>query len=101
MYMEINEKLAQDISSYCKLNELDEDKYLNDLIRSAFMIDKYGTRPSVLGPNKQNIDQETEREIIVSNYSFRVEFHKDKKTTDNTVSIEDKPKKRTRKLEAK
>ena len=98
MYMEINKKLAQDISLYCKLNELDEDKYLNDLIRSAFMIDKYGTRPSVLGPNKQNIDQEIEKEIIVS---FRVEFHKDKKTTDNTVSIEDKPKKRTRKLEAK
>ena len=101
MYMEINKKLAQDISSYCKLNELDEDKYLNDLIHSAFMIDKYGTRPSVLVPNKQNIDQEPEKENVVSNYSFTVEFHKDKKTADNTVSTEDNPKKRTRKLEAK
>lgn len=101
MYMEINKKLAQDISLYCKLNKLDEDVYLNELIRTAFMVDKYGDRPPILGSNKQNIDQKPKKKIIVSNYSFTLEFNANKEVNDRKVNVEDKPKQRIRKLEAK
>lgn len=101
MYMEINKKLAQDISLYCKVNELDEDKYLNDLIRSAFMIDKYGNRPSVLGSVKEHVDQEFKKDVIVSSYSFTVDFNEKENAINGTVETEGKPKRKIRKLDAK
>lgn len=114
--MEINKKLEQDISSYCKLNELDENKYINDLLRNAFMIDKYGNRPPILGyTNKPILDQEPDKEC---NYTFTISFPdkaektiKNKKTPqipeteaimiEEKTIVEDKPKKRTRRLAAK
>lgn len=101
MIMEINKKLAQDISSYCKLNGLDENKYLNDLLLDAFMVDKYGNRPSILGVSKSQVfDQEPP--MVVSNYSFTVEFKNDVETLEkDKTSIKEQPKKRTRKLVAK
>jgi hypothetical protein len=45
MNIEIKDKLYKDIESYCTLNELDFNNYVNDLLKKAFMEEKYGDRP--------------------------------------------------------
>jgi hypothetical protein len=45
MNIEIKDKLYKDIESYCTLNELDFNNYINDLLKKAFMEEKYGDRP--------------------------------------------------------
>lgn len=44
----IDESLKNDILSYCQLNSLDHNKYINDLLRKSFMVDKYGEKPPFL-----------------------------------------------------
>ena len=43
--MEIDKKLYGDIKEYCKLNGLKTAEYVNSLLKSAFMLDKYGVSP--------------------------------------------------------
>ena len=45
MNIEIKDKLYKDIESYCTLNELNFNDYVNDLLKKAFMEEKYGDRP--------------------------------------------------------
>lgn len=45
MNIEIKDKLYKDIESYCTINELDFNDYINDLLKKAFMEEKYGDRP--------------------------------------------------------
>jgi hypothetical protein len=45
MNIEIKDKLYKDIESYCALNKLDFKDYVNDLLKKAFMEEKYGDRP--------------------------------------------------------
>lgn len=47
--MEVNiiEKLYKEIKEYCELNELDEEKFINDTLRSGFTIAKYGMSPHI------------------------------------------------------
>lgn len=51
MYVEISDKLFNDICSYCELNGIKVGELVEDLLRKAFTIEKYGERP-VIKPNK-------------------------------------------------
>ena len=44
----INKKLLSDITSYCVLNNLDLEVYINKLLKDAFLIDKYGSVPQIV-----------------------------------------------------
>lgn len=111
--MTIDSKLSRDISSFCSLNGIDEDKYLNELLKKAFMLDKYGDRPPVYGATPKRLEEipETKKKII-SNYEFTFEFkEKSKRTSVKRVKPEvmeeikteetEKPKEKRRKLSAK
>ena len=63
--MEINEKLYKEIKEYCTLNELDVGKYINELLRDAFMKDKYGERPFISIKQNKKADEEL-RQIVDS-----------------------------------
>ena len=41
----IERKLLNDIIDYCRLNGIEVDMYVNQKLRSALMIDKYGSSP--------------------------------------------------------
>lgn len=119
--MEIEKRLLNDISSYCSLNELDEDKYINSILKKAFMTDKYGDRPEIYGSVHNNVSVDEPRKTE-SNYSFTIQY-KEKTTKpkrgkkidtvvetesakpdpkqEEEVKVEETPKKRKRKLEAK
>ena len=43
--MEVDKKLYEEIKEYCLLNGLKPKEYINDLLRKAFMEDKYGAKP--------------------------------------------------------
>lgn len=67
--MNLDNKLLKDIESYCSINCLDLDKYINGLLKKAFMTDKYGERPPFLekktGVIKENESTETVVDEIV------------------------------------
>lgn len=44
--VKIDEKLYSNIFEYCKINGLEIEEYVNNLLKKNFMIDKYGERPS-------------------------------------------------------
>lgn len=43
--MEVDKKLYEEIKEYCTLNGLKPKEYINDLLKKAFMKDKYGIAP--------------------------------------------------------
>lgn len=41
----LRSELLRDITEYCELNGIEVDEYVNQKLKSALMIDKYGTSP--------------------------------------------------------
>ena len=60
----INKKLLSDIESYCKLNDLEVEKFINKLLRNAFTVEKYGDEPKILKEKKEPIIEEPVKEIV-------------------------------------
>ena len=75
--MVIDYKLTKEISAYCSLNGLDEQAYVNALLKKAFMVDKYGDRPPLYGSKGRigPVMSEYAEEKTVD-YTFTVEFPK-------------------------
>lgn len=64
MTITINDKLYKDIDSYCKLNDLGETvKYINDLLKKSFMVEKYGEKPSI--QQKESVEVKKEETEVV------------------------------------
>lgn len=51
--MNFDNKLLNDIEIYCNFNELDVDEFANNLLRKAFMLEKYGNKPSFMIKKEQ------------------------------------------------
>ena len=88
-YMEIDKKLYSEIKQYCELNNLKITHFVNEILRKAFNIEKYGNTPfcgdgnnasSFITKNedmcikqKENdvikIKNETKKENLISNYN--------------------------------
>ena len=47
MQVTIKDKLYKEIFSYCELNNLDVNEFINDLLKKNFMIEKYGEKPGI------------------------------------------------------
>lgn len=47
MLVTIKDRLFKDIQSYCSINGLDIETYINDILKKSFMIEKYGEKPCV------------------------------------------------------
>ena len=59
--VEIDEKLYNDIKVYCSLNALKIKAFVNELLKKAFIIEKYGETPFSsphLHNDEQNIAEE-------------------------------------------
>lgn len=62
--MEIEKKLYDDIKSYCKLNNLKVNTFINNLLRKAFNVEKYGESPFVLNKNTNGKNNSLEEDKI-------------------------------------
>ena len=52
MLVEIRDKLYKDILSYCELNGLPENDFINETLKDAYMVIKYGERPGIPKPKQ-------------------------------------------------
>lgn len=53
--MKIDEKLYQEIKEFCKLNEIkDVNKYINELLKEAYMKQKWGEKPTTTTAKPKN-----------------------------------------------
>lgn len=52
--MNIDKKLYSEIKDYCRLNNLKISDYINNLLRKAFIIEKYGEKP-IIFLNKEKV----------------------------------------------
>lgn len=58
-------KLEKSIKEYCKENNIDNvDDFIDYLIEKAFLIEKYGIKPSLTEESKVNIDIKTNNKEI-------------------------------------
>jgi len=47
MEVKIQDKLYQEILDYCAINKLDVEKFINNVLKMRFMVEKYGERPNI------------------------------------------------------
>ncbi len=59
--IELDEKIIKNIKDYCILNNIDDvSKYVNTLLKRAFMEEKYGKKPDIfVKQEKENVSTET------------------------------------------
>ena len=110
MTVEIKDKLFKEITSYCEINNLEVEKYINDLLKKEFMIDKYGERPEVLEKPKPDVEavDKVNDKVNVPEEDFNpkeMELNKalkdgvfDKELDDEPPVVVEEPKKKRRKL---
>lgn len=60
----ISPSLYNEIYEYCKLNGLDFNKYIEKLLKKAFLVDKYGEAPSVLVSKAKPDEKEVNIEVV-------------------------------------
>lgn len=57
----IEKKLLDEISAYCRLNNIKEmSNFATELLRKAFMVEKYGDRPGCLAPQPEKAVERTD-----------------------------------------
>mgnify|MGYP006928564440 CR=1 FL=1 len=91
--MEIDKKLERDITEYCKVNGLNKKEFVNQLLRKAFTVEKYGEKPFYVTGNKEKVvnDNKTEKKkieeikpiIVKEENEPKLEIIKDKINRDN------------------
>lgn len=62
----IEKKLLKDITLYCEANGLDTKRYLNKLLKNAFMVDKYGEKPAIFAaeePKKPKVTRKRKSQV--------------------------------------
>lgn len=62
----IEKKLLKDITLYCETNGLDTKRYLNKLLKNAFMVDKYGEKPAIFAteePQKPKVTRKRKSQV--------------------------------------
>lgn len=64
--MEIDKKLYSEIKAYCELNNLKTRDYIHDLLKKAFLEDKYGKAPAFM---KKEVEKASKESIEV----FKIE----------------------------
>ena len=74
MLVTIKDRLFKDIQSYCSINGLDIETYINDILKKSFMIEKYGEKPCVKpvkektepinDPKKEPISEPIKKETV-------------------------------------
>ena len=111
MQVTIKDKLYKDIVSYCELNGLEVNGFINDLLKKNFMIEKYGEKPGISKSQvsellnellKPEIDAVKEMEKLLAVESKRAarEATKDiiQKSEDEVPVVTEQTKKKHRKL---
>ena len=66
MLVTIKDRLFKDIQSYCSINGLDIETYINDILKKSFMIEKYGEKPCVkpVKEKTEPINESIKTEIV-------------------------------------
>ena len=59
--MDIDKKLNNEITLYCKENGLNKKEFINKLLKKAFNIEKYGEKPFSNTPQTAKIPPEIEK----------------------------------------
>lgn len=62
--VKIEEKLYNSISDYCNINNLKICNFINELLKKQFMLEKYGSKPSVL-QKEINVESTKKNDSIV------------------------------------
>lgn len=87
-YITVDDKLYEDIASYCKLNNLKVNAYCCDLLRKEHNMLKYGDIPfGIIGGNDDIVENLPESGTSSSDYNTAVNTNE----TVNDIVIETKP----------
>ena len=85
--MRIDNNLKRDIENYCTLNDLNVDVFINKILKKAFLIEKYGDKPSIF--------RKSVRKVVF--YRFQCKFEKGASEDDSVSQMETKPEKTIKK----
>ena len=80
MLVTIKDRLFKDIQSYCSINGLDIETYINDILKKSFMIEKYGEKPCVkpVKEKTEPINESIKTEIVETKKTKPIEIVKNR-----------------------
>lgn len=88
--MNINNKLLLDIESYCKINELNTEEFVNDLLKRAFMIEKYGEKPPFMVKSENTPKKMEIQTIAVTDMNGENETAPEEKYEEKVTEVKGK-----------
>lgn len=71
--MQIDKNLYDEINEYCKLNSLKTRDFIHNLLREAFMKEKYGDSPFAF--NKNEVPKPLDSKLVVGD--IQNDYHQD------------------------
>ena len=115
--VKIEDKLYQEIKEYCKINGLTINKFVNEIVRKGFLVEKYDDAPPFFKKKQSKEEFEKESANVLESIKvaikktpeeFRQEYLNDPEpikkepyVKPEVISVEEKPKELTPKEKAK
>lgn len=90
--MDIDKKLNNEITLYCKENGLNKKEFINKLLKKAFNIEKYGEKPFSNTPQTAKAPPEIEKKKEDACKEIRVSFNNKPKEEEIIEEPENKEK---------
>lgn len=90
--MDIDKKLNNEITLYCKENGLNKKEFINKLLKKAFNIEKYGEKPFSNTPKTAKAPPETEKKKEDACKEIRVSVNNKAKEEEIIKGPENKEK---------
>jgi len=94
MFINIKDKLYKDILSYCELNDLDAEDYVNKLLQKNFNIDKYGEKPLLSHTDVKEQETVVNEIIPVQPTEVPQIIISSETSNNNDVEVSDEPQKK-------
>lgn len=90
--MDIDKKLNNEITLYCKENGLNKKEFINKLLKKAFNIEKYGEKPFSNTPQTAKVPPEIEKKKEDTCKEIRVSVNNKAKEEETIKEPENKEK---------
>lgn len=92
MTFDLNDKIANEIASYCESNNIEISVFIEEIVKKGFMIEKYGNKPNIHPLESSKNSQANNTTFSGISIVVQDEEHNKQDEKDNTDCVNHKEK---------